>query len=266
VSADSQDAARLLAFGLRPKQRPARNLDYADLVRRYRGDSAFADHVTSIAIGLDLAILDVDMSHGIVVAATEDSTFALKVTEYARRTGGEGKASDRVLHGLAHLGAATMAYPRPADLGSPAYVGRITVHGVDAFVREAARLLKEKAAAEDTDADPPTDHPDLEAAWRAYERRAQNPGSADRRRVSSSTFGMVSKALAFLAEQGMLVRAGDEGGGTYRTTTRYRVQVLDAGARMFDELLALGVTEVSDGRGTLSVVPITWTPDDVAEL
>ena len=44
------------------------------------------------------------------------------------------------------------------------------------------------------------------------------------------------------------------------------VQVLEAGARMFDDLIALGIAEVSDGYGTLSVVPITWTADDVAQL
>jgi hypothetical protein len=51
-----------------------------------------------------------------------------------------------VLHALAHLGSATLAYPRPADLSKPFYVGRVTVHGVEAFRREAARRLHEAAA------------------------------------------------------------------------------------------------------------------------
>lgn len=266
MSADVRDAARLLAYGLRPRHRPSRDADYADLVRRYRGDPTFASLVDSIAVGMDLIVLDVSDAHGLVAASTEDSVFAVRMTDYARRTGSEGRATERVLHALAHLGVAAMAYPRPADLGNPAYVGRVTVNGVDAFVREAARRLDEQAVERGEDTDPPADRPDLEAAWRAYRRRAGNPSSLDGRRVSSSTVGMVGKALTFLADQGLLIRTGDENGGTYRTTSRYRVQVLEAGARMFDELVRLDVATVSDGHGSLDVTPITWTADDVAEL
>src|SRR5258708_36857584 len=104
-----------------------------------------------------------------------------------------------------------MAYPRPADLANPAYVGRITVDGVDLFVREAARLLAEKTAEAGEDADPPVGRPDLEAAWRVDQRRAGTPSSGDGRRVPSSPTGIVSKALGFLADQGMLARLADEG-------------------------------------------------------
>ncbi len=264
MSTDTRDAARLISLGLRPRLKPARDADYAALVRRYRGDPAFAAAVTSIAVGLELVIIDVDDSHGLVAAATEESPFAVRMTHYAKRTGSEGHAAERILHALAHLGAAAMAYPRPADLANPAHVGRITVDGVDLFVREAARLLAEKATEAGEDADPPAGRPDLEAAWRVYQRRAGTPSSTDGRRIPSSTTGIVGKALAFLAEQGMLVRRDDEGASVYRTTTRYRVQVMEAGARMFDELVSLGVGRVSDGHGSLVVVG--WTAEDVAEL
>jgi hypothetical protein len=258
------DAARILGYALRPKLKPARDEMYAELVRRYRTDDEFAALVRAVTSGLDLVVLDCDDRHGLVVASTEDSVFAVRMTEYAKRTGGEGKASERVLHALAHLGAATLAYPRPADLSNPAYLGRITVNGVEAFVREATRRLRDTATESGADVDPPTDAPSLEKAWRVYHRRAASPGSGDGRRVSSSTGGMVSKALAFLADQGLLTRRSDDDGGTYTTTSRYRVQVLEAANRMFNELLALGITEVSDGSGTLT--QISWTEKDVAEL
>jgi hypothetical protein len=258
------DAARLVAFALRPKLRPARNEEYADLVRRYREDDTFAELVRAVTLGLDLVVLDGSEQHGLVVASTEESVFAVRMTDYAKRTGAEGKAAERVLHALAHLGAATLAYPRPADLANPAYVGRITVHGVEAFVREASRRLGEAVTERGEDMDPSTDAPDLEAAWRVYTRRAATPGSGDGRKVSTSTVGMVSKALAFLADQGMLNRASDLDGGTYTTTSRYRVQVIEAGRRMFGELLALGITEVTDGKGTLTQVG--WTEQDVDAL
>lgn len=257
------DASRMISYGLKPKARPARDESYLELVKRYRNDDEFADIVKSVAVGLDLVILDVDERHGIVVASTEDSVFAVKMTDYAKRTGGEGKAAERVLHALAHMGAATMAYPRPADLANPAYVGRITVSGVEAFLREATRRLSEAADNRGDDTDPPADSPNLELAWRAFQRRAGTPASGDGRRVSSSTIGMVGKALTFLAEQGMLSKRNEDEGGTYVTTSRYRIQVLEAGQRMFSDLLALGITEVSDGTGTLAV---TWTEADIARM
>ncbi|MFD3400096.1 hypothetical protein ACFWUU_05455 [Kribbella sp. NPDC058693] len=255
------DAARLIAYSFRPKVLPARDDTYRVLVRRFQDDDTFAETVRAVAVGLDLVILDADIRHGLVVASTEESVFAIKMTDYAKRTGGEGKAAERVIHALAQLGAAALAYPRPADLSNAAYVGRITVHGVDAFVREAARRLAESAARERELQDPDPGAPDLEAAWRVYSRRAATPGSGDGRRVASSTVGIVGKALTFLADQGLLTRRSGDDGGTYVTTSRYRVQVREAGQRMFSELLALGITSVTDGTGTLT--RIEWSTEDL---
>ncbi|MGQ7311092.1 hypothetical protein ACUOFU_05240 [Microbacterium arabinogalactanolyticum] len=258
------DASRLVAFALRPKQRPARDETYANLARRYREDDRFAELVRAVCVGLDLVVLDADDRHGLIVASTEESVFAVRISDYSRRTGSDGKAAERVLHALAHLGAATLAYPRPADLANPAYVGRVTVNGVESFVREACRRLGEAAVEEGQSVDPSADSPDLEAAWRVYQRRAATPGSGDGRRVYSSTIGMVSKALTFLADQGMLTRRSDDDGGTYATTSRYRVQVGEAGRRMFAELLSLGITEITDGTGSLTHVE--WSEKDVNQL
>jgi hypothetical protein len=258
------DASRLVSYALRPKVRPARDEVYAQLVRRFRQDDDFAHLVRAVTRGLDLVILDCDERHGLVAGSTDDSVFAVRMTEYARRTGGEGKASERVLHALVHLGAATLAYPRPADLANPAYVGRFTVNGVEAFVREASRRLHDAAAEAGDDVDPPTDSPNLELAWRVYSRRASAPGSGDGRRVSSSTLGMAAKALTFLTDHGLLTKSSNDNGGTYTTTSRYRIHVIDAGGRMFGELLDLGITEVSDGAGSLT--QITWTAQDVETL
>lgn len=256
------DAARLIGYGFRPKLVPARDDTYRDLVLRARTDDEFAAAVQAVAAGFDLVVLEISDRSGIVVGSTEDSVFAVKITDYARRTGGEGKASERVLHALAHLGAATLAFPRPADLANETYLGRITVDGLEAFVREAAGRLAEAAAETDT-ADVATDEPGLEAAWRVYTRRARTGSTGDGRKLASSTTGIVGKALTFLADQGLLVRTGDERRGTFRTTPRYRTQVREAGVVMFDELLRLGITEISDGTGTVAV---GWTAESLAQL
>jgi hypothetical protein len=256
LTADVVDAARLIGFGLRPRLIPARDDGYRQLIRRHRADGQFADLVSAVAEGLGLVVLDVSDRAGVVLGSVEDSVFAVRMTDYARRTGGEGRAADRVLHGVIHLAVAALAYPRPADLADDTYVGRVTAEGVDAFVREACQRLDELAAAEGGAADPPVDAPMLEGTWRAYARRSAAGATKDARRLYTSTTGMVARALGFLADQGFLTRQGDEGGGTFRTTPRYQVQVRElAASRAFEELLRLGLAVPGDGSGSLRTAP-----------
>ncbi|WP_436770961.1 hypothetical protein [Yinghuangia sp. YIM S09857] len=260
TSGDVSDAARLVAFGLQPKLLPARDAEYAELVRRHREDPRFASLCHAVAAGLGLVVLEVSPRAGMAVTAAEDSVFAVRMSDYARRASSE--STDRFLHGLAHLAIAALAFPRPDDLAEDSYVGRISVHGVDAFVRQACRRLEERAEQAGENIDPAVDSPGLEAAWRVYARRSATGATKDARRLSASTIGIVGKAVAFLVDSGFLQRVSDEAGGTYRTTARYQLQVRDmAGTAAMSELLELGVVPVSDGGATL--VPPT---DDAGEL
>ncbi|MFI5873421.1 hypothetical protein OHS71_33845 [Streptomyces sp. NBC_00377] len=257
--ADAADAARLVAFGLQPKLQPARDQEYAELLRRYREDPAFARLADAVAAGLGLIVLEVSPRAGMAVTAAEDSVFAVRMGDYARRTSADG--GDRFLHGLAHLSVAAMAYPRPEDLADDGYIGRVSVNGVDAFVRQACRRLEERAQEQGENTDPATDAPGLEAAWRIWARRSSTGATKDARRLAGSTTGIVGKAVAFLTDSGFLQRTGDDGGGTYRTTARYQLQVRDmAGAAAMAELLELGVVPVTDGTPTL------LPPEDTDDL
>jgi hypothetical protein len=193
------------------------------------------------------------------VAAAEESVFAVRMGDYSRRAASD--SSDRFLHGLAHLATAAMAFPRPEDLADDGYIGRITVNGIDAFVRQACRRLEETADANGENTDPATDAPGLEAAWRVYMRRSATGATKDARRLAGSTTGIIGKAVAFLVDSGFLQRTGDEAGGTYRTTARYQLQVRDmAGSAAMAELLELGIVPVTDGSATL------LPPDDAEAL
>jgi hypothetical protein len=248
--ADATDAARLVAFGLQPKLLPARDAEYAELIRRYREDPVFARLTDAVAAGLGLIVLEVSPRAGMAVAAAEDSVFAVRMGDYSRRAASD--SSDRFLHGLAHLATAAMAFPRPEDLSDDGYIGRITVNGVDGFVRQACRRLEERAGRQGENTDPVSDTPGLEAAWRVYTRRSATGATKDARRLAGSTTGIVGKAVAFLVDSGFLQRTGDEAGGTYRTTARYQLQVRDlAGSAAMAELLELGVVPISDGSATL---------------
>lgn len=250
TSADVGDAARLVAYGLQPKLLPARDAEYADLIRRHREDPRFAALAAAVAAGLGLVVLEVSPRAGMAVTAGEDSVFAVRMGDYARRAGTE--SADRFLHGLAHLAVAAMAFPRPEDLADDSYIGRLSVHGVDAFVREACLRLATRAERDGENTDPEIDAPSLEAAWRVYARRSATGATKDARRLAASTIGIVAKAVAFLVDSGFLQRVSDDGGGTYRTTARYQLQVRDtAGSAAMAELLDLGVVTVDDGSPSL---------------
>jgi len=251
---DTADAARLVALGMRPKLLPSRDLVYADLVRRHQADEAFADVVTAVADGLGLVVLAVSAQTGVVLAATEESPFAVRMDDYARRTAVRDR-SERVLHGLIHLTVAALAYPRPDDLATDTYIGRVSVEQVDGVVREACRMLEEKARAAEENNDPLDDAPELERVWRVYARRPAATATKDGRLAPDTTRSMISKALRFLAEQGFLVPVSAEGGGTYRSTPRYQVQVRELAAdAALSELLDLGVISVTDPTGSLHIV------------
>ncbi|MFI1965053.1 hypothetical protein ACH429_13215 [Streptomyces pathocidini] len=257
--ADAADAARLVAFGLQPKLVPARDAEYAELLRRHREEPGFARLADAVAAGLGLIVLEVSSRAGMAVAAAEDSVFAVRMGDYARRASAD--SGDRFLHGLAHLAVAAMAFPRPEDLADDGYIGRITVNGVDAFVRQACRRLEERAEERGENTDPASDAPGLEAAWRVWARRTATGATKDARRLAGSTTGIVGKAVAFLTDSGFLQRTGDDAGGAYRTTARYQLQIRDmAGSAAMAELLELGVVSVSDGTATL------LPPDDTDDL
>ena len=224
------------------------------MLRRYREDPAFARIADAVATGFGLIVLEVSPRAGMAVTADEDSVFAVRMGDYARRASAD--SADRFLHGLAHLAVAAMAFPRPADLADDGYIGRITVNGVDAFVRQACRRLEERAEEQGDNTDPSTDAPGLEAAWRIYARRSATGATKDARRLAGSTTGIVGKAVVFLTDSGFLQRTGDDAGGAYRTTARYQLQVRDmAGHAAMAELLELGVVPVSDGSATLVPPP-----------
>ncbi|MER7860042.1 MULTISPECIES: hypothetical protein [Amycolatopsis] len=238
---------------MRPKQLPSRDVVYGDLVRRYGEDRAFKQLTHAVAAGLGLMVLEVNLQAGAVLAATDESVFEIKMDSYARQSKiRERRETEKVLHGLVHLATAALGYPRPDDLANDTYIGRVSVEQVDAMVREACRILDERAAQAEANNDPLADAPELEQAWRAYARRPAAAATKDGRLSSDTTRGMVARALRFLADQGFLVQVSGEQGGTYRTTPRYQVQVRELAAdAAFDDLLELNVVSVANGGGTL---------------
>ncbi|MET7481964.1 hypothetical protein [Streptomyces sp. NPDC005538] len=247
---DAEDAAKLIAYGMRPRQRPAKDRAYGDLVVRYRTESDFRGLVERAARGLGLKVLGATEDIGVALAALPNSVFETKIEDYVRvaRQRGEG---ERLLHGIIHLAVAALAFPRPDDLANDGYTGRVSAEAVDRAVRDTCDLLREKADATEGGVDTPTDTPELEKVWSAYARRPEAALTKDGRLAMNSTKGMITRALNFLTDQGFLAVAGMGEDGWYRTTPRYQLQVRElAATSAFEELLALGVVPISS-QGTL---------------
>jgi hypothetical protein len=253
---DVLDGARLLAFGMRPKLIPSRDLIYAELVKRFAEDGPFRELTEAIAEGLGLTVVAVSSRTGVVLGPGESSVFEQKFDDYARRAVlGERRDLERLLHGIAHLAIAALAFPRPDDLAFNTYVGRVSVEQTDSVVREACAMLATRAEAAEEAGDPLEEAPELERAWRVYLRRPEVATTKDGRLAPSTTRGVIAKALRFLADQGFLARVSDEYSGTYRTTPRYQVQVRELAAqRAFAELLDLGVVTVTAAFGSLHAI------------
>jgi hypothetical protein len=255
---DTEQAARLVAMGLRGKQVPSRDVVYRELVHRYQQDEVFAASVDAIAAGLGLLVLDVTGRSGIVLAAQPGSVFEIKMDDYARQAKlRERRDTEKVLHGIAHLAIAALCFPRPDDLANDQYVGRVSVESVDLVVRETCRVLSERATEGSGNADPAAEEPELERAWRAYLRRPEVAATKDSRLNSDTTRGMVSRALKWLAERGLLQAVGEEADEVFRTTSRYQIHVRElASQASFGELLELGVVPPLNSASLAVTTPL----------
>jgi hypothetical protein len=228
-AADAGAAAQLVSYGLQPRLRPASTPQYAELVERHQGDVAFRDLVDHVAEGLGLVVLDVGGTSGIALAAVPGSPFELRLTDYRTNL----SADDRLLHGLIHVGIAAYAFPTSASLTDDD-VRQASVQDVEAFIRAGCVRLQERAG----HADPSTDQPETEQAWRLYLRRQSTRDTSDGRVGVSTTTGMVKYAFERLVAAGLATRASDTAGGTYRLLRRYRIGVRElAATAAYRELL-----------------------------
>ena len=109
---DIEDVSAFLAFGVRAKLIPSRSDAYLRLVRRYIADSEFAVRVRAAAGGWGLSVLDVSLRSGLVLAAQPGSLFETKMDDYVRMASRDNRDREKVLHGIVHLAAAALCFPR----------------------------------------------------------------------------------------------------------------------------------------------------------
>ncbi|MFE3173100.1 hypothetical protein ACFXPA_36005 [Amycolatopsis sp. NPDC059090] len=242
IAEDAEQVGRLIAFGLRPRLIAERDSTYRDLVRRFDQDDVFAGLVRAFAAGMGLSVLAVGMPSGIVLVTEAESVFETKMDDYAKYISTkERRETQRMLHGVAHLAIAALAFPRAEDLADDTHRGRVSVEQVDLVVRETCRLLDERAARAEQDDTPLAEDSELERAWRAYQRRPEVGSTKDSRANATATRQIVRRALKYLAERGLVHQVGEDADEVYRATHRYQVQVRETASHAaFRELLELG--------------------------
>jgi hypothetical protein len=247
---DVADAARLLAYAMKPRLTPGGEPtgDYAGLVSRFVSDGTFAKTVEDVADGLGLWLVAVDTIVGAVACAEEGSSFAMGLRDYARQTRIEGRMDLRVAHGLAFVAIARLCYPQPTHLEAVDRISRVTVNDVEEYLRRLCARLDERAAADELDIDPPVDEPLLERTWRAFQRRASVARTGDARRNPYTTVAVITKALGWLVDQGLAQKVSDDDGGTYRALPRFRILVRElSGGELYADVLR--IAEDTPGMG-----------------
>jgi hypothetical protein len=216
-------AAQLVAFGLTPGLRPARQPDYAALIERYRTDAAMRQHTDAVARGLSLQVLGFT-PQGLVLGAGEGGPFAQRLADYKRSQLG---VEERMTHGLIHLAIAAWCFPTAHSLAeSDDLAGvRFSVSQVVAYLVGLCEELRQRA-----EHDPELGSPELREAWRTVLQRAEIRATPDARRSASSLHGMFTHALEALDKGGLVRALSEDDGGTWQALAAYRLHVRELAA------------------------------------
>lgn len=240
MQGDLSDAARLMRYAWRPRLLPAKDREYLELVRAWDSRPGLQSAAEAIADGLGIWIVKVDPVVGIVCAAEPDSPFALSIGDFLRQARAEGQWSQRVVFAVALLATWRLCFPVPSRLDQPDWVARVSVQEVVRYVDGLCDRLDETLDAFDTDVDPPVDEPQLERAWRAWQRRGRVSRTTDGRRSPRTTTALVTRAMEWMADQGLLDKVNEEEGGVFRSRPRLRILVREvSGTRIYESVLAL---------------------------
>jgi hypothetical protein len=238
---DFTDLGILLAFAMRPTQRPGRSPEYRRVLARYRTEVEFRSATDAVLHGLDASALS-DGDFGLILGVQPESPLAFRFSEMPNA----GIKDGRLLAGLVLVGLAAWAFPTPADLDDqrPRRVPEVEFEG---WLRTTCERLQLRDAAGE-----PIPEEGLDEAWRVYEAMPAtmigDRGRGARRLSPKCSQYWVRNVLGWLAEQGM---ARPDTSATadpaWTLTERFRVQVKDmAGERAYEFLAAVGRGEAPE--------------------
>ncbi|MES2069859.1 MAG: hypothetical protein V4488_05890 [Pseudomonadota bacterium] len=224
----AEQAARLVYKALHTSLVPANDSEYRELMAHYRADTQFAFEVQKVAVGFELTILDASERGLIVVPASRNSRFAIRMTDIRVNL----EAAQKACLLLAHVAIAASFYPTTDGLDDDNYIAPpIMVSSFRDNLHALARRLKESSNL-------PSDIPvELAPGWEAVcAMPLVLPGG--QRSSPNSIVGIIKITLTNMLHHGLVRgdrKADDENSAAYTPTHRLRIQLRElALRRLFD--------------------------------
>jgi hypothetical protein len=209
---DHVDIGVLVAWALRPNQRPGRSPEYQRVLDRYRTVAEFRAAADAVMHGLGAEVLS-DGDFGLVLGVVPESPLAFRITDMQ----GLYKSDHKVLAGLILTGLAAFAYPSAQELDEDR-LRPVAVADFDTWLRDLCERLRSHDAGGEV-----IPEEGLDAAWRIY--LAMPPldrSEATGQPTSKCTRYWIRKMLTWLGGQGM-ARLDPLADDTWTLTERFRI-------------------------------------------
>lgn len=208
---DHVDIGLLVAWGLRPNQRPGRSPEYQRVLGRYRTEAEFRAASDAVLHGLGATTLS-DGDFGLVLGVESESPLAFRVTDMQ----GLYKKDHRVLAGLIVTGLAAFAYPSAQELDEDR-LRPVVLADFDDWLRDLCERLRSHDAAGEV-----IPEEGLDAAWRVYLAMPGLHLTDTGRLTNKCTRYWIRSLLNWLSGQGM-ARPDPVSGDTWTLTERFRI-------------------------------------------
>lgn len=190
---DHVDIGVLVAWALRPNQRPGRSPEYQRVLDRYRTVAEFRAAADAVLHGLGAQVLS-DGDFGLVLGVVPESPLAFRVTDMQ----GLYKSDQKVLAGLILTGLAAFAYPSAQELDEDR-LRPVEVAEFDAWLRDLCERLRSHDAGGEV-----IPEEGLDAAWRIYlAMPALDLSTGTGQPTNKCTRYWIRKMLIWLVGQGM---------------------------------------------------------------
>jgi hypothetical protein len=212
---DHTDIGTLVAWAIRPAQRPGRNPEYQRVLSRYRTELNFKTATDAVLHGLGAQVLS-DGDFGLIIGVAPESPLAFRLSDLPNVT----KQEHKIIVGLILTGLVAFAFPSADELEDDR-VRRVPVRDLESWLRDLCERLRAHDAAGEVI---PEDG--LDAAWRIYLAMPAvligEHGRGTGRFSAKCTRYWISSVLTWLTAQGM-ARTDSSEEDTWSLTERFRV-------------------------------------------
>ncbi|WLH14727.1 DUF6063 family protein [Pseudomonas hefeiensis] len=221
-------AARLIYRALNLSATPANDVEYRELLARYRASPELQQVLAEIAEGMELVVLDVS-ERGLIIAPTrKESRFSIRLVDLRKNL----SEDQRVALALSFLAICAVFYPTTALIEDDS---RFPMPATLAMFRDTLTALSGRMnALEDSD---DYSREELRPGWSYIHSLPVSIPQADRASPNSIE-GLVRMALNYLIDYGLVnnVGAQDESEAVeYTATHRLRIQLRERTLpRLFD--------------------------------